>query len=72
MVENLIVGVLVGGALVLAGRSLYRTLAGKNDGCGCGNSCLRSSTCDHSAEDVGRGQTLVQISVIPQDTRGQV
>ena len=70
MVENLIVGVLVGGALVLAGRSLYRTLAGKNDGCGCGNSCLRSGTCHPSADDGARAHTLVQIRPVPQDERG--
>jgi len=46
MVETIIVSVLVGGALVLAARSLYRTLSGKSDGCACGGaSCPFADVC---------------------------
>ncbi len=50
MMENVIVCALVGAALIFAGRSFYRSLTGRNDGCGCGTkSCSTSDRC-HSAE----------------------
>jgi hypothetical protein len=39
MLEIIIVVVIVAGVAALAGRSLYRTMTGKNDGCTCGSSC---------------------------------
>jgi hypothetical protein len=49
MPETIVVGIIVGAVLVFAGRSFYRTLTGKNDGCGCGTkSCPASDHC-HSA-----------------------
>jgi len=47
MTETIVVCVIVGGVLVFAGRSIYRTLAGKNDGgCACGtNACPASGHC---------------------------
>ena len=54
MMENVIVCVVVGGVLILAGRSFYRTLTGKSDGCGCGTkSCPASDRC-HSSEAAKR------------------
>jgi hypothetical protein len=50
MMENVIVGVIVGVVLLLAGRSFYRTLTGKSDGCACGTkSCPASDRCGHPA-----------------------
>ncbi len=50
MIETIIVGVIVGAVLVFAGRSFYRTMTGKNDGCGCGTtSCPASDRCHASA-----------------------
>lgn len=44
--ETIIVLAIVGIVLVLAARSFYRTLTGKNDGCGCGTkSCCTSQKC---------------------------
>lgn len=49
MMENVIVGVIVGVVLLLTGRSFYRTLTGKHDGCGCGTkSCSASARCKSS------------------------
>mgnify|MGYP001560290542 CR=1 FL=1 len=54
MIENVIVCVVVGVVLVLAGRSFFRTLTGKHDGCGCGTkSCPASDSC-HSSEAAKR------------------
>ena len=72
MVENIIVCVIVGGVLVLTGRAFYRTLAGKNDGCGCGSSCSGSATCQESPEDVAQERTLLQINVETQNKGGEV
>ena len=47
MIETIIVCVIVGAVLILAGRSFYRTLTGKSDGCGCGKkSCSASDRCN--------------------------
>ncbi|WP_435549025.1 FeoB-associated Cys-rich membrane protein [Desulfobacterium sp. N47] len=49
MTETIIVSTIVGGVLILAGRSFYRTLSGKNTGCGCGSkTCTTSSHCSLS------------------------
>ena len=46
MIETIIaVGIVVVVAL-LAGRSLYRTVTGKNEGCGCNGSCQTPSCRD--------------------------
>ena len=37
MVENVVVVIIVGTVLALAGRSFCRTLTGKSDGCRCGS-----------------------------------
>lgn len=45
MVENVVVGIIVGVVLLMAGRSLYQTITGKSDGCACaGNGCEMSSS----------------------------
>jgi hypothetical protein len=47
MAETIAVCAIVGGVIILAGRSFYRTLIGKNDQCGCGaKTCAASSLCD--------------------------
>ncbi|MDR0842964.1 MAG: hypothetical protein LBP68_06065 [Acidobacteriota bacterium] len=46
MVETIAVCVIVSGVAVLAGRSIYKTLTGKNDACACGGkSCCQSGGC---------------------------
>ena len=40
MLETIIVVGVVGAAAVAAGRSLYKTINGKNDGCNCTGNCL--------------------------------
>ncbi len=47
MIETIIVSVIVGAVVIFAGRSLYRTLTGKDSGCaGCGTkSCGQSEPC---------------------------
>lgn len=46
MIEALIVCAIVGMVLILAGRSLYLTLSGRSDGCGCGKkACSESDIC---------------------------
>ncbi|MBI5725170.1 MAG: FeoB-associated Cys-rich membrane protein [Planctomycetes bacterium] len=44
MLETIVVIVIVGTVLLFAARSFYRTLTGKNDGCGCGTKACPSST----------------------------
>lgn len=39
MLENIIVVVIVATVALMVGRSFYRTMPGKNDGCGCGVNC---------------------------------
>ncbi|MDD2708404.1 MAG: hypothetical protein PHV34_10370 [Verrucomicrobiae bacterium] len=44
--ENIMVMAIVAGALVFAGRLFYRTLTGKNNGCGCKmKSCFVPGAC---------------------------
>jgi hypothetical protein len=46
MLDSLIVILLIAGAVLLASRSVWRTLAGKKSDCGCGsNAGCCSSTC---------------------------
>ena len=71
MVENTIVGIIVGGVLVLAVRSVYRTLTGKSGSCGCGSDCPSSTPCRESAEDLAPERTLMQISAAPPDKGSQ-
>lgn len=55
MMENVIVGVIVGVVLILAGRSFYRTLTGKSEGCACGTkSCPASDRCHASSVQTER------------------
>jgi hypothetical protein len=50
MIEKVIVCVIVGVVLILAGRSFYRTLTGKSDGCACGTkTCPASDRCHSSS-----------------------
>ncbi|NOR10313.1 MAG: hypothetical protein GQ541_02345 [Desulfovibrionaceae bacterium] len=50
MSETIIVFIIAGIALALSVRWFYRTVAGKSEGCGCGeNSCPSISSCDASA-----------------------
>jgi len=53
MGEVIIVCVIISGVLILAGRSLYRTFTGKNQGCGCGSGsgCTPFDTCQESEDD---------------------
>ncbi len=53
MTETIIVGVIVGVVLVLVGRSLYRTMTGKDSGCaGCGTkSCSEAARCPSAAKE---------------------
>ncbi len=47
MAESVIVGIVVATVVLLAGRSLYRTLTGKTGGGGCGGGgCPLSGSCD--------------------------
>lgn len=39
MLENIIVVVIVATVALMVGRSFYRTMPGKNEGCGCGVNC---------------------------------
>jgi len=49
MSETIIVFIIAGIALALSVRWFYRTVAGKSEGCGCGeNSCPSISSCDTS------------------------
>lgn len=44
MLEIIIVVVIVAVVALIAGRSFFRTMTGKNEGCGCGGNC-HSCTC---------------------------
>ena len=49
MAETIIVYIVVGLALFLAARWIYRTASGKKEGCGCDcgiGSCLSDNNCD--------------------------
>jgi len=71
LVENVVVVAIVGIVLLLAGRFFYRTLTGKSDGCGCGNTqCGMSGSCalpdDGTSE---RRESLTQCAEHPKETR---
>lgn len=71
LVENVVVGAIVGIVLFLAGRFFYRTLTGKSDGCGCGNtqcgmSGSRALPCDGPSE---RRESVTQCAELPKETR---
>jgi hypothetical protein len=54
MIESVTVFIIVGAVLFLAIRSLYRTLTGKSDGCGCGTGpCLYEDVCNSTNKKVG-------------------
>jgi hypothetical protein len=44
MLENIILWLIVGGAGVFCGRTIYRTLSGRSKGCGCGCDCSEEKT----------------------------
>lgn len=53
MFGNIIVYVIVSLVLILTGRSLYRILTSKSDGCQCGEGgCPFSGSCNNSLEKV--------------------
>ena len=64
MVENVVVGMIVGIVLVLAGRSFYRTLTGKSNECGCGNDgCGTPGSCSQSCRGTAeRGEGMKRMS----------
>jgi hypothetical protein len=45
MAETIAVCAIIGGVLILAGRSFYKTLTGKNEQCGCKTGPCPASTC---------------------------
>ncbi|MDR1726932.1 MAG: FeoB-associated Cys-rich membrane protein [Acidobacteriota bacterium] len=54
MFETIVVCAIVGIVAVLAGRSLYKTLTGKNDACCCGGeSCCSPDGCGRDKAGVG-------------------
>jgi hypothetical protein len=56
MLEIIIVFGIVAIVAVIAGRSFYRTMTGKSDGCGCAGNCL-GCTCKEVA-DTQKGQDI--------------
>jgi|GEM_PF-1107157 hypothetical protein len=50
--ETFIVILVVGASLILVGRSFYRTLTGKDGGCGCGGACPRSGACAGAEQSI--------------------
>jgi hypothetical protein len=53
MLGNIIVYVIIGLVLILTGRSLYRILTGRSDGCRCeGGGCPFSGSCNNSLQKV--------------------
>ncbi len=51
MIETVIVFGIVVIVAVLAGRSFYRTMTGKNDGCGCAGDCQGCAGKDFTETD---------------------
>lgn len=70
MVEGMVVIGIVGSALALVTRSLYRALTGKGEGCGCGGACPRSVACSVSAGTAGSAGTLLQVTADTGDAGG--
>ncbi len=51
MTETIIIFLIVAVAFAISARWFYRTLAGKSEGCGCGeNSCPGAASCDSIKE----------------------
>ena len=50
VLETIVVCVIVGAVLITAGRSVYRLLTGRGDGCGCGG-CSFSDSCGPAPGD---------------------
>lgn len=55
MLEYIIVIAIILTVAIITGRSLYRTLTGKNDGCGCAGPCpgcaIKDMTDPHRRQD---------------------
>ncbi len=65
MIENVVVVIIVGAVVLLAGRSVYRTVSGKSGGCGCGNiECGMTDSCADSSHG-----TCGQESEVTPDTK---
>ena len=71
LVENVVVGAIVGIVLLLTGRFFYRTLTGKSDGCGCGNAqCGMSGSCALPCDGASeRRESVTQCAELPKETR---
>ncbi len=54
MLETIIVVGIVAIVAVIAGRSFYRTMTGKNDGCGCVGNCHSCISKDFAKIDQGQ------------------
>ncbi|MBW1925057.1 MAG: FeoB-associated Cys-rich membrane protein [Deltaproteobacteria bacterium] len=54
MLEGIIVVGVVAVVAAMTGRSFYRTMAGKNDGCGCAGNCQGCACRDFAEMDQGR------------------
>ena len=54
MLETIIVVGIVAVVALMAGRSFYRTITGKNEGCGCTGNCLSCGCKDIAETDQGR------------------
>ena len=69
MLQNAIVIALLGGAVFLAGRSMWRTLTGKRSGCGCGSSagCCSAKSCKTPIVKAGDIQEATSTSEIPNN-----
>ncbi|MDF1577345.1 MAG: FeoB-associated Cys-rich membrane protein [Desulfurivibrionaceae bacterium] len=44
MLENIILWLIIAGAALYCGRTIYRTLSGRSRGCGCGCDCGEERT----------------------------
>jgi len=54
MLDTIIVVIIVSIVAFIAGRSFYRTMTGKNDGCGCGGNCHSCAFKDFAEMDQGQ------------------
>jgi hypothetical protein len=55
MIEHFIVTAIIAGALFLVGRSLFKSLSGREKGCGCSGNCA-NCTCQDFPEGVKIGE----------------
>ncbi|MBN2467676.1 MAG: FeoB-associated Cys-rich membrane protein [Deltaproteobacteria bacterium] len=58
MLETVIVFAIVVIVAVMGGRSFYRTMTGKNDGCGCSGNCHSCACKDFTKIDQGQGAEI--------------